>query len=116
MAPTKWSEVRRRKVQPEDEAEIRAMKEAMLLASRLAELRVGSGVTQVELAKRLGRSQASVSATERRDDVFLSTLREYVEAIGGRLEVAAVFPDRRVLLRVGEERGRRKPGPAADVA
>jgi non-homologous end joining protein Ku len=50
-------------------------------------------VTQVQLAERLGKSQGNISELERRDDVYLSSLREYVEALGGRLEIAAVFEE-----------------------
>lgn len=51
------------------------------------------GTTQVALAAALGMSQGNVSRIEHQDDVFLSTLREHVAALGGTLEVAAVFPD-----------------------
>jgi hypothetical protein len=42
-----------------------------------------------------------VSELERRDDVYLSTLREYVEALGGSLEIDVVFPDERIPLLLG---------------
>jgi transcriptional regulator with XRE-family HTH domain len=70
-------------------------------ALELRELRAERGVTQVELAERLGRSQGNVSAFERRDDVYLSSLREYVEALGGRLEIEAVFDDERPPIAIG---------------
>jgi DNA-binding Xre family transcriptional regulator len=56
----------------------------------LAELRRDRGLTQAELAARLGISQSDVSKLERRDDLRLSTLRAYVEALGMDLEVSAV--------------------------
>jgi transcriptional regulator with XRE-family HTH domain len=90
MASTKFSELRR-EVTPERRARIDTIKQAMATAERLAELRQGRGVTQVHLAAALGRSQGQVSDIERRQDLFLSTLRAYVEALGGKLEVAAVF-------------------------
>lgn len=43
-----------------------------------------------------------MSELERRRELYLSTLREYVEALGGRLELAAVFPDERVRVVVGD--------------
>ena len=61
----------------------------------LARIRAERQVTQVELAARLDRSQGNVSELERRTDVYLSTLREYVEALGGELEVSAVFDGKR---------------------
>jgi hypothetical protein len=52
------------------------------------------------LAEALDVSQPNVSRIEHQDDVFLSTLRSYVEALGGRLEVRAVFDDLTVDLEV----------------
>lgn len=49
--------------------------------------------TQVEVAKALGISQDSVSRLEQRADVLISTLRGYVEAMGGSLSIIAEFPD-----------------------
>lgn len=88
----KFSEMRR-PATPERRASIDAIKAGMAEGERLFELRKDRGMTQVELAERLGVSQGSVSETERRDDLFISTLSGYVEALGGRLQVAAVFED-----------------------
>lgn len=71
----------------------------------LADVRRRLDLTQVTVAERLEVSQANVSQIERGDsDVRLSTLSRYVEALGGRLEVRAVFPDRSVELDVGKSR------------
>jgi transcriptional regulator with XRE-family HTH domain len=59
----------------------------------LAEIRRARGVTQVQLAKALELTQPQVSRVEHRADVLLSTLRSYVEALGGELMVAVRFPD-----------------------
>ena len=63
----------------------------------LADLRRSRGLTQAELASTLGVSQPNVSKIERgaegSGEVLLSTLAEYVEALGGRLEVRATFPE-----------------------
>jgi hypothetical protein len=56
-------------------------------------LRQARAQTQVALAERLQIPQGAVSRMERRQDLLLSTLREYVGALGGRLELHAVFPD-----------------------
>jgi DNA-binding XRE family transcriptional regulator len=77
---------------------IEARKRAMRDALRLAELRARVGVTQIELAQTLNVSQSNVSRIEREEDVYLSTLDCYVAALGGALEVNAVFPDRVVRL------------------
>jgi DNA-binding XRE family transcriptional regulator len=53
----------------------------------LAEARVRADLTQSDVGQRMGVSQSDVSKLERRDDLLLSTLQRYVEAIGGRLEL-----------------------------
>jgi transcriptional regulator with XRE-family HTH domain len=65
-------------------------------ALRLAELREARGATQVEVSEVLGVSQANISQLERRDDLYLSTLQGYVEALGGKLVLLAVFPDQTI--------------------
>jgi hypothetical protein len=55
--------------------------------------------TQALLAA-LEMTQANVSRIEHEDDIYLSTLRRYVEALGGQLEVHAVFPDETVKVAV----------------
>lgn len=65
-------------------------------AATLAEVRRELDRTQVVVAERLEVTRANVSQIERADDVRLSTLGRYVEALGGRLELRAVFPDRTV--------------------
>jgi len=61
-------------------------------------LREARGVTQVELAKAWDTSQTNVSRVEDERDVYLSTLRTYIAALGGRLELRAVFPDETLTL------------------
>ncbi len=69
----------------------------------LGDLRRELDLTQVIVADRLDVTQENVSQIERGEaDVRLSTLSRYVEALGGRLEVRAVFPERTVALDVGE--------------
>ena len=58
------------------------------------QLRRARKLTQVRMAKKLGMSQDGVSRLEKRTDVLLSTLRGYVEALGGKLSLVAEFPDR----------------------
>lgn len=95
---TKWSEVRRAKVPKDLEAAAGASADALRVAMELSELRGSRGVTQVELAERLGKRQGTISELERREDVFVSSLREYIEALGGHLEISAVFDEERVPL------------------
>jgi transcriptional regulator with XRE-family HTH domain len=50
--------------------------------------------SQEEIAKRLGVKQAAVSKLERRTDMYVSTLRSLIQAMGGELDIVARFPDR----------------------
>ena len=59
----------------------------------LAQLRQARRMTQAQLGGVLGVSQAQVSRVEHQADLYLSTLRSYVQAMGGELELRAVFPD-----------------------
>lgn len=59
----------------------------------LQELRKRKHVTQKDLAELLGINQENVSRLERRKDLRLSTIREYVEALGGEIKIVAVFPN-----------------------
>ena len=60
----------------------------------LKDLRQAVEQTQEDLAASLGVGQDTISRIERRSDMLLSTLRRYVEAMGGKLELVAEFPDR----------------------
>lgn len=79
-------------------AAVEARTQEMLREMPLIELRRQLNVTQERLADALGTSQASVSKLERRSDIYLSTLRRYVEALGGTLEITARFPDGEIRL------------------
>jgi predicted DNA-binding protein (UPF0251 family) len=58
----------------------------------LSDLRKSKEITQEQLAERLGGRQVYVSRLERRSDMKLSTLRDYVKAIGGQLQLMVTFP------------------------
>ncbi len=58
----------------------------------LAELRQASNKTQVEMSEASGIAQGEVSKIEHRDDMLMSTLRRYVEALGAKVEIVAEFP------------------------
>lgn len=60
---------------------------------RLRELRKGQGLSQAELAALLHKQQGEISKIERRSDVLLSTLREYVQSIGAELRIVVRLPD-----------------------
>jgi len=59
----------------------------------LDELREAREMTQVHLAKILGVNQAAVSKLERRADMYVSTLHDFVKALGGELKITARFPE-----------------------
>ena len=65
----------------------------------LAELRQALKLSQAELAKKLNVGQAAVAKVEQRADMYVSTLRGYIEAIGGELEISAKIKGRRVQLK-----------------
>ena len=83
----------RAKMSPEAQSRSAARAEAMLVEMQLQELRKTRRVTQVEVAKAMNVEQAAVSKLERREDMYVSTLREYVKALGGELKLVASFPD-----------------------
>ena len=67
--------------------------------SALQQLRKARKLTQANMAKRLGIGQEGVSRLEQRSDLLISTLRSYIEAMGGKLSIIAEFQDDSSLLR-----------------
>ena len=59
----------------------------------LQELRQAYHMSQERLAEILHTKQANVSRIERRTDMYVSTLRSYIEAMGGQLDISAKFPE-----------------------
>jgi transcriptional regulator with XRE-family HTH domain len=64
----------------------------------LQDLRKARDLTQVRMAETLGVKQENISRLEKRSDLLLSTLRSYVGAMGGTLELVACFPDRQPVI------------------
>jgi len=85
---------------PVRRARIELMQRAVEDAIDLTEARENQGLTQQQLAEKLGVTQANISRIEHEEDLYLSTLRAYVEALGGELRVKAVFEDQEVYLDV----------------
>ena len=100
MKTHNWKDVRRSKGDPERAARIQKRVERELLEMSLAELRKELGLTQMELADVTEFSQGEVSKLERRDDHLVSTLRRYVKALGGDIEITAVVGEKRIKLAV----------------
>lgn len=70
--------------------------QAYRLEMALDEVRQARAMTQEHLAKLLGIKQAAVSKMERRADMYVSTLQSMIKAMGGRLQIVAIFPEGRV--------------------
>lgn len=81
------------KMSPAAQARAKARTEAMLAEMPLQELRHARGLSQETLAATLHVRQASISKLERRTDMYISTLRSHIRAMGGELEIVARFPD-----------------------
>ena len=71
---------------------IRQRTQKLLHDITLQELRQALELTQTELAETLDINQAAVSKMENQSDMYISTLRRFVEAMGGSLEIIAKFP------------------------
>jgi DNA-binding XRE family transcriptional regulator len=88
------------KMTPAARAGSRALAKRMMAAMALQEIRRARQTTQTTLAKSLKINQAAVSKLERRTDMYISTLRSYVEAMGGQLDIIARFDEGSV--RIGQ--------------
>ncbi len=96
LKTTPWKEVRKRAVKPGDEPYIAREREIIEAELRLAALRKRRKASQAVVAKKLKVSQSNISQLERGADPRLLTVAGYVDALGGRLEVLAVFDDETV--------------------
>ncbi len=81
------------KMSPTSRTRAEAKAEKLLEEMPLYELRNARQLTQEKLAKELHVKQSAVSKLERRADMYVSTLREFVRAMGGELEITARFPE-----------------------
>jgi len=88
----KFSELRAG-MTPIAQARSAAKADIMLAEMPLNELRKARGLSQKMLADVLHVQQPSIAKMEKRTDMYLSTLRSHIEAMGGQLEVVARFPD-----------------------
>lgn len=81
---------------PESQARVQAVYQKLRAEMPLHELRQAQELSQDALAKTLQINQAAVSKMERRTDMYISTLRNYIRAMGGELEIIATFPEGQV--------------------
>lgn len=82
-----------RKMSLEARARSEAKARKMIAEMPLNEIRAARELTQEHLARVLRVKQASISKLERRADMYISTLRDFVRAMGGELEITARFPE-----------------------
>ena len=87
------------KMPPAARARSEAKARKMIEEMALDELRAARDLTQEHLSRILGVRQAAVSKLERRTDMYISTLSDFIRAMGGTLEIRAIFPDGNVRIK-----------------
>lgn len=97
MGHKKFSTLRD-KMPPESQRRARAKTAKLMHEMALAELRTALDLTQEDVARQLGKGQDAVSKVERRADMYISTLRNYITAVGGSLEIIANIGGERVFI------------------
>lgn len=98
-----WNDLKS-KMKPAAQAELKRATARLVAEMPLEQLRAARQLTQENLAEILGVNQSAVSKLEKRSDMYLSTLRSYVEAMGGTLDIQAVFPEGAVRVEVPRNR------------
>lgn len=88
----KFAEIKH-KMSPRQLEEARAKTRAIVAEMALDELREARRLTQEQLASLFHVGQPAIAKLEKRTDMYLSTLRGIIRAMGGELEIRAVFPD-----------------------
>src|SRR4051812_21141385 len=89
-----WSQIKRQNPDsPERDARIAFYRRTMSNGMTLVQMRESRNTTQTTLAASIGVSQRRISQIEHSGNPNLETLRSYVQALGGELEVRAIFPD-----------------------
>lgn len=89
----------RARMSPEAQARARAEAERLGVEMDLAEVRRAMKLSQEEIGQMLRINQGAVAKIEKRADMYVSTLRRFIEAMGGELEIVARFPDHAVRIR-----------------
>ncbi len=88
-----------KKLPKKEQEQIEARAQVLIKEERsLQELRKAQKLTQHELAMKLGVKQAEISRLENREDILLSTLNSWVEALGGTLEITAKIAGQKIRL------------------
>ena len=97
---------------PDRLGRIEQQKQEMLWEITLQELRQAVELTQKQLAETLKINQAAVSKMESQSDMYISTLRRFLEAMGASLKIVAEFPDGEVVIDQFSEEGTTKKVPS----
>ena len=92
-----------KKISVERRARVEEQVREAIQQMALDELRTAREFTQAELSQVLKVDQGSISKLERRTDMYIGTLRRYIEAMGGSLQIRAVFPDGEVQIKQFED-------------
>jgi transcriptional regulator with XRE-family HTH domain len=92
---------------------VAAIDDELRLAAGLTALREEAGLSQRELAKRIGVSQPRVAAIERSQNLTLDVLEEYVDALGGQLEINVVRGTQTIPLISARRTRKGRPRPKA---
>ena len=90
------------------------IRRALLAEMPLHELRRARALTQRDMAKMLKVNQPAVSKLEQRADVYVSSLRSYIEALGGKLKIVTEFPEGQVAITNFSQVGRVEEAPQKD--
>jgi predicted transcriptional regulator len=93
-----WKSVKADRLEPQAATRVAKRARDELLELTLKELRKDLDVTQTELAEAADMTQSELSRLESRADHRVSSLRRYVEALGGEIEITAIIGTRRIKL------------------
>ena len=93
----------RAKMSPEARAKAEEQTRQLMREMPLQELRQARKMSQEQMARTLHTKQSNVSRIEKRTDMYISTLRSVIKAMGGDLEIVARFPDGNVRINQFEE-------------
>lgn len=97
-----WESLERQLYSPERIKKNHAAGDRLVAQQQLRELRERRGLTQVQLAKKMGITQATLSELENRGDARISTIKALAEALGGKLRLVIDFGDEPVIIGLGE--------------
>lgn len=82
-----------------NEPRVKLYEQLMQAQEQIAQARYARGASHERVLGALDAAEKAVTEDERREDLYLSSLAAYVEALGGRLEIRAVFPDETIVVK-----------------